>query len=216
MKPIRVIIADDHPMYRRGLRHLLDEAGDIEVVAEATDGEEALALTRKHSPDLLLLDVTMPKSDGIEVARTCQRELPGCRLIFLTMHQEEQLLETALNHGVMGYVLKESMADEILNAVRAVAGDGEYLSPPLAQLLMKRARSRMDLQREVPGIEALTAAERRILRLIASDRTSKEIADDLGLSVRTVENHRTRAAAKLGLSGAHSLVKFAFEHKDRL
>ncbi|WP_193212847.1 response regulator transcription factor [Luteolibacter marinus] len=216
MTKLRLILADDHPVYRQGLRMILESAGDLEIVAEAGDGEEAVALVRQHQPDVLLLDVSMPKLDGIGVARCCRDEKLGTRLVFLTMHQEEQLLQTALQFGVRGYVLKESIAAEIVEAVRAVARGDEYLSPPLAALLMKRARARFDFQRETPGLTALTGAERRILRLIASDRTSKEIANDLGLSVRTVENHRSRAAQKLGLSGAHSLVKFAFEHRDEI
>jgi DNA-binding NarL/FixJ family response regulator len=132
------------------------------------------------------------------------------------MHQEEQLLQTALKFGVKGYVLKESVSDEIVEAIRTVARGDEYLSPPLVQLLMKRSRSRIDFQREVPGITALTVSERRILRLVASDRISKEIANELGVSIRTVENHRANISRKLGLSGAHSLVKFAFEHREEL
>ncbi|MGI9242935.1 MAG: response regulator [Verrucomicrobiales bacterium] len=216
MKPLRLIIADDHPVYRQGLRQILEGEPDLAIVAEASHGEEALTLMREHQPDLLLLDISMPQLDGIGVARVCRDEGLPSLLIFLTMHQEEHLLKTALSLGVRGYVLKESIADDIVNAVRTVANGEDYMSAPIAQLLMKRARSRIDLQRENPGIASLTAAERRVLRLIASDRTSKEIAQDLGLSIRTIENHRSHASKKLGLSGTHSLVKFAFEHCNEL
>lgn len=216
MKPIRLILADDHPVYRQGLRSILEAEEDLEVIAEAGDGAEALELARDLSPDLLLLDVTMPTLDGLSVAKACQSEGLPCRLIFITMHQEEQLLGAALKLGVRGYVLKESVAGDVAEAVRTVAEGGEYLSAPLVQLLMRRERSRMDLQREVPGIDSLTVAERKVLRLVASDRTSKQIASDLGVSVRTVDSHRARITKKLRLSGSHSLVKFAFENREKL
>ncbi|MEM1442013.1 MAG: response regulator transcription factor [Verrucomicrobiota bacterium] len=206
-----VVLADDHPVYRAGLRKILETADDIEILAEANDGAEAIKLVDKHSPDILLLDVSMPNQDGIETARICQERSISSRIIFLTVHQEEALIRATVKYGVKGYVLKESVADEIVRAVRSVAIGGEYLSPPLGHLMMREA-----LIQSASDLNLLTKAEKRVLRYVASDSTSKEIASQLGLSVRTVENHRSRMSKKLGLSGAHSLVKFAFQNQDAL
>lgn len=213
---IRILLADDHPIYREGLRKILGNEPSFEVVAEAGNGEEALRRIRELQPQVALLDVNMPGLDGLDVARACRGERLACALIFLTMHRDETLLQEAIATGVRGYVLKESVADEIIQAVRTVAGGGDYLSPSMAGLLMQRSRRSQALAETQQGIGSLAASEKRVLRLIASDRTSKEIAEELGLSVRTVENHRARICTKLGLHGAHSLVKFAFEHKAEL
>lgn len=213
---VRIVLADDHPVYRAGLRVILDAENDIEVVGEAGDGVRALDLARKLRPDILLLDVTMPVQDGIETARLCHEEGLSCQIIFLTMHQEEALLKAALKYGVRGYVLKERVSDEIVEAIQVVAKGSEYLSAPLASLMMSQARSILRIDESRTGLESLTKAEMRVLRFIASDKTSKEIAFELGLSVRTIENHRNRMAKKLGLSGVHSLVKFAFGHQAEI
>lgn len=213
---IRVVLADDHPVYRAGLRVILDSEDGIEVVGEAGDGVSALDLVRKLKPDILLLDVTMPEQDGIETARLCYEERISCKIIFLTMHQEKALLNAALRYEVRGYVLKERVSDEIAEAIHVVANGSEYLSSPLAGIMMDQARSRLRMEEDEIGLALLTKAEIRVLRLVASDKTSKEIAHDLGLSIRTIENHRNRMAKKLDLSGVHSLVKFAFSHKEEI
>lgn len=215
-KTIRVILADDHPVYRDGLRQMLAADAEIELLCEAGDGVEALTLARELKPDVLLLDVDMPRLGGLEVARERRRCRDGFEIVFLTMHREEDLFNEALDLDVKGYILKDSAAADIRSAVHAVAEGKLYLSPALSGLMMSRATGAQSLRRDLPGLDDLTASERRILRLIASDRTSKEIADDLGLSPRTVENHRANICTKLNIRGSHALLKFAFDNRSKL
>jgi DNA-binding NarL/FixJ family response regulator len=210
---IKILMAEDHPVYRDGLRQIVEKDPALKIVQETGNGAEALRLARELAPDLVILDMDMPGLNGLDIARARQREQLRFEIIFLTMYREEDMLAEAIELGAKGYVLKESAAAEILRSIHAVAAGEHYFSPALSGLLVSRARA----PREQPaGIETLTPAERRILRLIASDKTSKEIADELGLSPRTVENHRANMSSKLGLHGAHSLVKFAFENKGRV
>lgn len=212
---IRVILADDHPVYRDGLRQLLAVDPELELVGETDNGRDALDLARRESADVLLLDVDMPRLNGVDVARERLRDQDAFEIVFLTMHREEDLFNEALNLEVKGYVLKDSAAADIRQAVHAVAAGRPYLSPALAEFMMTRARETRTLAARKPGLEELTASELRILKRIASDRTSKEIAAELGLSVRTVDNHRANICAKLGLHGSHALLKFAFENRSR-
>lgn len=213
---IRILIADDHPLSRQGLRQALEADPACQVIQEAGDGRAALEGVRSLKPDLCILDINMPLLDGLAVARQMRQEQLAGEIIFLTMYKEEDLLNAALDLDVKGYVLKESATTDILHCVRAVAAGGRYFSPALSDLLFARRAGAQALRQEKPGLERLTSAERRILKLIASDRTSKEIADQLGLSLRTIENHRTNICAKLDVHGIHSLVKFAYDNKSRL
>ncbi len=215
-RAIKVVIADDHPVYRDGLRQMLVKDSDLHLICEASDGREALDQARKQQADVLLLDVDMPRMSGVDVARERQRAGDGFEIIFLTMHREADLLNEALNLDVKGYVLKDSAAAEIRDAVRTVAGGQHYLSPKLADFVVQRVAATRALESARPELASLTASERRILKLIASDRTSKEIATDLGLSVRTVENHRSNICNKLQLRGSHALLKFAFDNRSQL
>ncbi len=213
---LRVLIADDHPLFRQGLRRAVESDPACEVVQEAGDGRTALEFIRELKPDLAILDINMPVLDGLAVVRRMREErLPG-EVIFLTMYKEEDLFNAALDLDVKGYVLKESAVADILQGVRSVAAGHAYLSPTLSDFLLHRRAGAAALRRQKPGLDRLTPAERRILKLVAEDRTSKEIADQLGLSPRTIENHRANICARLGLHGVHSLVKFAYDNKSRL
>lgn len=211
---IRILMADDHPVYRAGLRQILCEDPGVRIVQETGNGAEALRLARALKFDLAVLDLDMPGLNGLEIARVRQRERLPFEIIFITMYREEDMVGEAMDLGAKGYVLKESAAAEILESVHSVAAGRHYISPAISGLLVSRgARAARAGQ---SGLASLTPAERRILKLIASDKTSKEIAEALGLSPRTVENHRANISAKLGLQGSHSLLKFAFENRGRL
>ena len=174
-----------------------------------------LRLARELKPDIILLDLDMPGLNGLDFARAHRREELGGELIFLTMYKEADVMHEALDLGAKGYVLKESAAADILACIHAVAEGRHYISPSLSSMLMARRSGNAPSSTQPPGLENLTPAERRILKLIASDKTSKEIADEFGLSPRTVENHRANRSAKLGLQGSHSLLKFAFENQGK-
>ena len=213
---IRILMADDHPVYRDGLRQIIRTEAALKIVQETGNGAEALRLARELKPDVAILDMDMPGLNGLDVARSRQSERLPFEIIFLTMYREEDMFNAAMDLGAKGYVLKESAAADILQAIHAVARGQHYISPSISGLLLNRSARGNELRRAQPGLDLLTPAERRILKLIASDKTSKEIAEQLGVSPRTIENHRTNMSAKLGLQGSHSLLKFAFENRSRL
>ena len=212
---VTILIAEDHPIYRDGLRQMIASEAGLKVLRETGNGAEALRLARELKPDIVILDMDLPGMNGLEVARCRQQERLDFKIIFLTMYREEDMFAEAMELGAKGYVLKESAAADILQSLHAVAAGQHYISPALSGLLLKRAALKKTGP-EAPGVEHLSPAERRILKLIASDKTSKEIAEELGLSPRTVENHRSNMSAKLGLQGSHSLLKFAFANKNKL
>ena len=208
---IRILIADDHPVIRKGLRMALEEDTGLTIVAEAADGEVALALIEKLRPQVAVLDVDMPKLDGFGVAREIRgRQLP-VETIFLTMHAQEDLLRAALELGAKGYILKDSALLEIVAAVRAVAAGQPYLNSILTARLLQRQP-----QTESLPVDRLTSTERRIVQLIAADKSSKEIGAELSIHYRTVENHRTNICRKLGLEGSNALLRFALQNKHGL
>jgi DNA-binding NarL/FixJ family response regulator len=216
VKPITILVADDHPIFRRGLVETIQSDPGLRIVAEAGDGQAALSAIRDLSPEIALLDVHMPKADGIAVARAVRDQQLPTHLIFLTMHDDEETFQEAMDLGVKGYVLKESAVLDVLHAIRAVAAGQHFISPSISGYLVRRREAGQKLREKVPGLESLTPAERRILKLISEDHTSKEIADQLGISPRTVETHRLHICEKLNLHGAHSLLKFAYDNKGKL
>lgn len=212
---IKILMAEDHPVYRDGLRQFILADPAMKIVAETGNGSEALRLIRELAPDVAILDLDMPGMSGLDIARARRQERLTFEIVFLTMYREEDMLNEAIELGAKGYVLKESAATDILQGIRTVAAGQHYVSSALSGFLVKRA-SPADGSGDRSGLASLTPAERRILKLIASDKTSKEIAEALGVSPRTVENHRTNMSAKLRLQGSHSLLKFAFENRSRL
>jgi len=211
-----LLIADDHPVFRRGLREIIEEGSEFRIIGEASDGETALRQVMALKPNIALVDIDMPNLNGLELVRALnERHLP-VSVIFLTMYKEEDMFNAAMDLGVKAYVLKENAADEILGALESVARGGEFLSPSMSNMGRRRHDRVQELLLSKPQIEDLTPAERRILKLIGEDHTSKEIADMLQLSIKTIENHRLNICHKLNLHGSHSLLKFAFEHKSHL
>ncbi len=214
--PITVLIADDHPIFRRGLRDIIAGDSSLRLVGEAGDGEEAWELMRKLKPAVAVVDIHMPKRSGIQLSRLLVQHRLPIVLIILTMDSEEALLNEALSLGVKGYLLKETAVTDLLQAIHRVEGGDGYISPALSGALMRRGTACASLRQQKSGMVTLTHTERQILQLIAGDRTSKEIAELLASSVRTVETHRQNISRKLELTGSHSLLRFAFDHKEQL
>ncbi|MBI5216729.1 MAG: response regulator transcription factor [Ignavibacteriae bacterium] len=216
LRTIDIIIADDHPIFRKGLRQLIESSVNSYAVKEAEDGKSALQFVEELKPDVTILDVDMPEMNGLEVAKEIEKRRLKTKVIFLTMYKEEELFNEALDHGVLGYILKDNAAKEILNALNAVMKNEYYICPTISNFLVNRNLKEKKLAKSQPGLDDLTHSEKNILRLIAESKTSKEIADELHISYRTVENHRTNICAKLNIHGSHALLKFAFDNKHLL
>jgi DNA-binding NarL/FixJ family response regulator len=213
---IRIIIADNHPVFRHGLRQVMEAEPDLHILGEAQDGLAALDAIRCHKPQVAVLDVDMPRMDGLAVVRALREERLNTRVVFLTMHKDEDLFNEALNLDVQGYVVKDSAVTEIAGSVRAAAAGQVFISPSVSAYLFNRSRRAAALVAQNPSTASLTATERRIMAAIAEHKTSKEIARDLFISHRTVENHRSNICQKLDLHGAHALLRFALDTKSEL
>jgi DNA-binding NarL/FixJ family response regulator len=216
MTKIRVMIADDHPIFSRGLRQVVTGDPTFELVAEAQDGEEALQRIEEHRPDVAVLDIDMPKKDGFDVVRAMEQRKLSSAVIFLTMHNDEELFNGAMNLGVRGYVLKESVFSELVDGIKAVAAGRHFVSPSLSTYLLNRRNRHAALVEERPGLKELTAGERQVLQLIAAGMSTSDVARELCLSARTVENHRAHISSKLNLQGRDALLRFALTHKSEL
>jgi len=215
-KTTTVFIADDHPIFRKGLRDVLKEDPSIQLVGEAADGATALQRIRELKPQVAVLDLDMPQMNGLEIARKISDSRLPVSLVILTMYKEDRIFNEAINAGILGYVLKENAASDLLNCIHAVVAGEPFISPSLSSVLLNRSLRRQTFLDARPELQTLTPAEKRILKLVAEDLTSKEIAERLQISFHTVENHRAKISEKLNLRGSHSLLKFAFENKDRL
>lgn len=213
-KQINVLIADDHPIFRSGLRLIIEADALLKLVGEAEDGESALACIREFQPDVAVLDIDMPPPDGLAVARWVQAERLPVETIFLTMHNEEELLNAALDAGVKGFIVKDGAVNELNACIKAVAAGKNFISPTLSGHLLKRRNQPNTPAVETSALNDLTAAERRVLLLVSESMTSKEIAAKMFISVRTVEHHRSNICAKLALTGKHALLSFALTHRS--
>jgi DNA-binding NarL/FixJ family response regulator len=213
---ITVLIADDHPIFRKGLCEVLREDQAIKLVAEVGDGVAALQKIREVKPRVAVLDLDMPQMNGLQVAKKISELKLPVGVVMLTMHKEEMLFNEAMNAGIPGFLLKENAATDLLDCIHAVVGGQSFISPSLSSFLLNRKTGVEKLIEEKPELENLTSSERRILKLIAEDLTSKEIAERLGISPHTVENHRAKICDRLNLRGSHSLLKFAYDNKSRL
>jgi DNA-binding NarL/FixJ family response regulator len=207
-RPLSVFIADDHAIVREGLAAVLASQPDIRIAGTAANGREALAAVLQSKPAVVIMDIAMPEMNGIEAARRIHAELPETRIVILSMHAGAEHVFQALEAGARGYVLKESAAREIVEAVRAVQLGRRYLSPPVAEVLAERIGRRS----AVSPLESLSARERQILKLVADGCSSARIAEMLHLSPKTVDTYRSRLMDKLNISDLASLVKFAIQH----
>jgi DNA-binding NarL/FixJ family response regulator len=207
---IRVVLADDHAIVREGVRLCLEAMGDIEVVGEAGDGHEAVRLVDQLAPDVAVLDVTMPRLNGIEALRQIRRDHPATAAVLLSMHDNEAYVTQALRAGAAGYVLKRTAATELGRAIRAARAGDIYLDPGVARLVVADYVQRLDQAAPEPNPAGrLTAREREVLQLAAEGKTIRQIAETLVVSAKTAEHHRAGAMAKLGLRNQTELVKYA-------
>jgi DNA-binding NarL/FixJ family response regulator len=204
MKRIRVLLADDHALVRRGFRMILSSQPDFEIIGEAGNGREALEFALQQKPDVVVMDVAMPELNGIEATRRISEALPRTRVLALSMHKDAVYVREILRAGARGYLLKDSSDTDLLSAVRAVANGDGYISPGVSEAVLS------DYRRHVTDpLDLLTSREREVLQMIAEGKTNKEIAAALNLSVYTVDAHRGRIMEKLNLHSAGELVRFA-------
>lgn len=208
---IKIVIADDHPIVRQGLRMTIERQSDLKVVAEAGNGAEALQIITELQPEVVILDVDMPNGNGFDVLRNLREieKLPAA--IMLTVHCEEEFFNEAMKQGAQGYVLKDSTVTDIVQAIRAVFAGQNYLSPAVTSYLFQKREKAAN-----NGIEQLTPSEKNILKLISEYKTSNQIAEELFISPHTVKTHRKNICLKLNLEGNHALMKFALERKNSL
>jgi DNA-binding NarL/FixJ family response regulator len=213
---VRIVIADDHPLMRQGLRQIIESESNFNVISEARNGSEALAMVEELKPDVAILDVDMPHQDGFQVARSLQANNNPAAIIFLTMHSDEAMFHAALDLGAKGYVLKDSAIDDIVKAINEAVAGRSFTSLPMTTYFSKRQNHNQVPDDKQSGLRQLTATEYRILKFLADYKTNKEIAEELSVSPRTVETHRSRICQKLNLQGSHALMKFAVQYRSLL
>ncbi len=204
----RIIIADDHRIVRQGLRSLVEQENDLEVVGMAANGRQALQMTRRLKPDVVIMDISMPDLNGIDA--TCQivNEVSGVKVIALSMHSEKQLIDGMLRAGAAGYLLKESAFEELIKAIRIVCGGKKYLSPDVTDIVL-RDYLNPSIDNDHPLTPDLTLREREVLQLIVEGCATREVANRLNISIKTVESHRSRIMNKLDLHTVAELTKYA-------
>lgn len=210
-----VVIADDHPLFRKGLADVIGGDPAFRIVAELADGEAALAAITRFTPALAVLDINMPKKTGLDVAEAARLGGLATAIVILTMHDEPEVLRRALDLGALGYVLKDSAATDIISCLHMVSTGRSWVSPQAAGQLMGKSGGK-PLAGGIAGIDGLTPAERRVLKLVAQDESTDAIAATLGISPKTVEHHRSHIIGKLGLKGPNALLRFALENRHKL
>lgn len=211
MREITIVIVDDHPLLRKGLADHLSSVREFSIVGQAENGAKALEVIQETSPNVAIVDIDMPIMDGVELVKFLRKRGAETDIVFLTVHKDRALLRSLPKLGVRGYVLKDSATDEIIECIRSVTSGRRYVSPKLEGSPKDPKDDAL-----LAGIEDLTPSELRVLYFISLSRTSREIAEHLAVSVRTVEAHRYNVGSKLGLAGTHALLKFAVEHKSEI
>lgn len=208
-KPLRIILADDHALVRAGLRALLERRADVEVVAEADDGRTAVALARRHRPDVVFMDVSMPGLNGVDATMQLAQQCPAVRVVVLSMHKNEEYVSQALQAGAAGYLLKDAATAELGVALQGVARGDVYLSPAVSQQVVSSYVQRVRTPADGAPASRLTQRQREVLQLIAEGRTTKQIAATLHLSAKTVETHRRQLMQRLAVHDIAGLVRYA-------
>ena len=209
MNPIRILLADDHIVIRKGLRLLLESQPGFQVIAEASDGRQTVALAEAHQPDVIVLDVAMPALNGIEAARQIALKLPQTAIVFLSMHSDESYVLKALKAGAKGYLLKDSAEYDLINAIRSVHEGKAFFSPAISKMMVEEHMRQMQEREVDDSYELLTTREREVLQLLAEGRANKEVANLLNLSLYTVETHRGNILQKLNLHSGAELILYA-------
>ena len=209
MKPLRILLADDHTVVRKGLRLLLETHPGFQVIAEASNGREAVALAEEHRPDAVVMDVAMPILNGIEAARQISNKLPQTAVVFLSMHSDEGYVLKALKVGARAYLLKDSAEHDLINAVTAVSEGKSFFSPAISKMLVEDYVRQMQERKLEDSYDLLTTRERELLQLLAEGKNNKEVATILNLSLHTVETHRSNIFQKLNLHSGAELILYA-------
>lgn len=209
MKKIRILIADDHALVREGIRALLSSCDDMEVVGEATDGRSAIDMSRKLTPDIVLMDIAMPGLGGLEATLEIRSSFPDVKVLVITQYDNKEYIYRFLKAGVSGYVLKKAASTELISAIRSIYRGGSFLNPEIAPSVIDGFLKKKDLDLQTDPYESLTDREKQVLKLVAEGSSNKQIADILCVSVKTVMGHRTHLMEKLNIHSRTELVKFA-------
>jgi DNA-binding NarL/FixJ family response regulator len=206
---IRIVLADDHELVRAGIRSLLEKLPDVEVVAEASDGQQAIRMVERHEPHIVLTDIAMPGLNGLEVTRHLAKAFPKVRVVILSMYSDEGYISQALRAGAAGYLLKGAAREELTLAIRAVAQGETYLSPPVSKLVILQYSGRQNSDDSL--LKKLTPRQAQVLQMIAEGKTTKQVALELDISAKTVETHRMQLMERLEIHDIAGLVRFAIK-----
>jgi DNA-binding NarL/FixJ family response regulator len=209
MSIARVLLVEDHVVVRQGIKALFSDEPDLEIVGEADDGRAALQSVSELEPDVVLMDISMPGLNGIEATRQIRQSYPEVKVVVLSMHSNEEYVFQVLRAGASGYVLKQSDSSEVLTAIRAALAGGSFLSPPISRTVIDDYVRRAEARGGDDDLELLTSREREVLQLLAEGLSNREIAEQLNISIKTVETHRSNMMNKLGVSSKTDLVKYA-------
>ena len=214
--PLKILVADDHAIVRQGLINIIEQDPNYKVVAESGDGSEVVTLLITSKPDIAILDLAMPNKRGLDILKDAKNAALPVKFIILTMYDDEAYFEEACKIGINGYLLKDNSATELMSCLKAVANDKYYISPDISGYLIEHNKNIQLNQLKNSVFQKFTPTENLIMKLISENKTNQEIADDLNVSIRTVQNHRYNLCQKLNLSGHNKLLQFAVKHKESL